>query len=136
MSRKKAPILPVAMLVAGIGAGNMTAQPEVVQLPAPEPVIIKGETVEVPVRFEDLHHKADKSLREALKLPEAINSDIVALVAQKDAVIDKLRTLAGEVAKESEAVNGEVAALRAALAEANRKISAADDYRRATPRGQ
>ena len=135
MNKRKAPLVPLAMLVAGIGAGNMTAQPETIQLPAPEPVYLEAETVEVPVRFEELHHKADQSLRAAFKLPQGKNSDIVALVASKDALIDKMRDLAGQVAKDNETLSAELAAVKAALAKSNAQVSAAADYRRALQGG-
>lgn len=138
MNSKKSPILPLAMAVAGIGVGNLTAQPETITLPAPESIVAPApepEVKEVPIRFEELHHRADSSLRDALKLPEAKNSDIVALVANKDALIDKLRTLAGAVAEESEAVKEEMLALKAAVAQANAKISAAESYKKAVQDG-
>jgi hypothetical protein len=136
MNKRKAPLVSLAMLVAGIGAGNMTAQPETIQLPAPAAIVLPApEPVEVPVRFEELHHKADRSLQTALKLPYSKNSDIVALVANKDELIDKMRVLAGQVAKDNEVLTAELLKTKAALSQASAQVSAAADYRQALQGG-
>lgn len=83
VSRKKThPAVLGALVVGGAMAGNMAAQPDVVELPAPDPIVLPApepEKVEVPVRFEELTHRADSSLRKAFNLSDqAKNSDVVA----------------------------------------------------------
>jgi len=72
------PAVLASLVVAGAVGGNMTAQPEVEQLPAPEPVVLPAETVEVPVRLEELHHTVDQSVRRELKMSDDTkNSELV-----------------------------------------------------------
>jgi len=76
--KRKSPIVPTALVLAGLGVGNMTAQPETVQLPTPEPIVLPAERIEVPVRFEELTHTVDRSVREKLKMDDdAKNSELV-----------------------------------------------------------
>jgi len=75
-------IVPAMLIAGGMGVGSMKPAPEPVQLPAPpakiKEVEVPGERVEI--RFEELNHRADSSLRKAFKLGDsATNADIVKL---------------------------------------------------------
>lgn len=94
MASKSNRFIPGIMIgVAGVGVGNLTASREPVEIPVPVP----SETV---VEFhEELHHGADKSLKEAFNLPNVTNAEIVAYVKEKDGEIKRLRKLNGVAAK-------------------------------------
>lgn len=129
MKSKKA-IVPAMLVLTGLGVGSMKPAPEPVQLPAPEPITIQGETieVEVPVRFEELKHTADKSLRDAFNMEEATNADIVKMVESKDQIIDKLRDLNKQAAQAITATNAELQQVVADFALFRSKVSAAEQY--------
>ena len=82
MESKNLPLVPAALLLTGVGLGNITAESE---LPEPE-IVERHIQVEVEkevvkeIRFEELKHRADKSLRDAFKMKDkSTNSDVVDL---------------------------------------------------------
>jgi len=131
-AKKQSTIAATALVVAGLGVGNMTAQPEKLPAPpAPEPVIIEGEKVEVrvevpvPVRFEELKHTADKSLRKAFNLSDkAKNSDVVSLFK---ATAETVKSLTKEN-KLLRARNAEIVKMHNDLIQRARDQSAVSEY--------
>lgn len=96
--------LGTGLVIAGVGIGSATA-----------PVVEKTEylpskPVEIPVRFEEAHHKVDESLRQALKLKEgSTNQDLIDLVKelakQNKALTTENKKLVSVVNKRKSAVS-------------------------------
>ena len=93
MTSKSNRFIPALMLAtAGVGVGNLTASREPVEVSVPVPTEAKVEY------REELHHGADKSLKEAFNLPSATNAQIVAYVEKKDGEIKRLKKLNAKAA--------------------------------------
>ena len=79
---RKSIIVPAMLVAGGVGVGSLNPTPEPVQLPSPpakiQKVVVKSEPEKIEIRYEELKHRADRSLREAFKMDsDALNSDVV-----------------------------------------------------------
>lgn len=98
------------LLLTGLGIGNITALPEKITAPEPQrievPVEVEKEVkIEVPVRFEELRHKADSSLRKAFKMGDkATNADVVKQFTELAKTVKKLTNENGFLLTENKRV--------------------------------